>query len=360
MPGGLGGTTKRPMTRRHAYPSDIESVGRNGLAHVVRAVHGAPLSIRFVAPGTAIPGNTKSKLGKAAAAAKEEDQKRRIYTTAVFSRTEAKELRTAADDAAKTMGGWAPRPRRCTDDVLVCALPARSRYLVCRAFKERLMPLVCELFPEANLRHDSLPAERGSFFVIKYTAQSRPNFGLHTDGSAVTVNVALSDERKNGSVADDEFSGGGTYFPARGSCASSGMLMKPEPASRSCTTGRRSTRARASPRARATCSSASSTAARRRRRGPHGPQVGWRHLGMAPGDARPRRAAQVGGGAAAAPLPRRCERQRQDGAKHRDGCSLLNCFDVRRRRRRRRPHPRRQDPDRRGRRPADPHVNAGD
>ena len=217
MPGGLGGTTKRPMTRRHAYPSVIESVGRNGLAHVVRAVHGAPLSIRFVAPGTAIPGNTKSKLGKAAAAAKEEDQKRRVYTTAVFSRTEAKELRTAADDAAKTMGGWAPRGRGCcTDDVLVCALPARSRYLVCRAFKERLMPLVCELFPEANLRADSLPAERGSFFVIKYTAQSRPNFGLHTDGSAVTVNVALSDERKNGSVADDEFSGGGTYFPRAG------------------------------------------------------------------------------------------------------------------------------------------------
>ena len=97
MPGGLGGTTKRPMTRRHAYPSVIESVGRNGLAHVVRAVHGAPLSIRFVAPGTAIPGNAKSKLGKAAAAAKEEDQKRRVYTTAVFSRTEAKELRTPAD-----------------------------------------------------------------------------------------------------------------------------------------------------------------------------------------------------------------------------------------------------------------------
>ena len=335
MPGGLGGTTKRPMTRRHAYPSVIESVGRNGLAHVVRAVHGAPLSIRFVAPGTAIPGNTKSKLGKAAAAAKEEDQKRRIYTTAVFSRTEAKELRTAADDAAKTMGGWAPRGRGCcTDDVLVCALPARSRYLVCRAFKERLMPLVCELFPEANLRPDSLPAERGSFFVIKYTAQSRPNFGLHTDGSAVTVNVALSDERKNGSVADDEFSGGGTYFPARGSCASSGMLMKPdagvailhdgktEHAGSRVTAGARyvlvgffyGSEAPPSPGLTGLKSA-----------GVH--LTGWLQ-GMERGwlqgvDALPK--------SAAAPLPL-CfpddvSGSGRNGAKHRDGCSLLNCFE---------------------------------
>ena len=85
--------------------------------------------------------------------------------------------------------------------------------------------------------------------MIKYTAQSRPNFGLHTDGSAVTVNVALSDERKNGSVADDEFSGGGTYFPARG-VRQLGMLRSQTPVSRSCTTGRRSTRAHESPRAR--------------------------------------------------------------------------------------------------------------
>ncbi len=196
------------------------------------------------------------------------------------------------------------------------------------------MPLVCELFPEANLRADSLPAERGSFFVIKYTAQSRPNFGLHTDGSAVTVNVALSDERKNGSVADDEFSGGGTYFPARGSCASSGMLMKPdagvailhdgktEHAGARVTAGARyvlvgffyGSEAPPSPGLTGLKSA-----------GVH--LTGWLQ-GMERGwlqgvDAFPK--------SAAAPLPLRfpddVSGSGRNGAKHRDGCSLLNCFE---------------------------------
>ena len=112
MPGGLGGTSRRVRVTR-AYPSAIESVGRGKMAHVIRAIHGAPLSIRFVAPGTPKPDEQQSAMARISAAAEEVENQRRVYTHATFSRAEAKELRSCADDAAQAKGGGAPPAFAC-------------------------------------------------------------------------------------------------------------------------------------------------------------------------------------------------------------------------------------------------------
>ena len=107
------------------------------------------------------------------------------------------------------------------------------------AFEQVIMPTVVQHFPKANVQVRSLPTAPNHFFIIKYTAEKSPAFGLHArrarqtraaplaggvasggpgrrtlltsppwsvqvDHTAVTVNVALS----------EDFEGGGTFIRA--------------------------------------------------------------------------------------------------------------------------------------------------
>ena len=126
---------------------------------------------------------------------------------------------------AKASGGWRPRAIGCcTNDVLVSSLsnPVQQRI---RDALEQVMPVVIEHFPEANLKPRSLPTDPKTFFIIKYTSgKGRASFGLHVDHTAVTVNIALS----------DDFEGGGTFMRASSKSAptevgrsSQGFCLRP-------------------------------------------------------------------------------------------------------------------------------------
>ena len=340
------------MTRRHACLRSSSRSGRNGLA----TSSGGPRHAALDPLCRARHRDPREYEVKAREGRRRARRRTRSVgsTRRPSSRAPRQELRAAADDAAKTMSGWAPRGRSC------CGRrprlrAARTLATSCAARSRRLMPLVCGS-PQAN--SGRLAAGGAPFFVIKYTAQSRPNFGLHTDGSAV-VNVALSDERKNDSVADDEFVAAAPTSRRVGRARVRG-----------CSRSRRRRRdpARWEDGARGLARHRRRTLRARRlllrQRGSPSPGLfglksagvhltGWLQ-GMRDLDALPK--------SAAAPLPLRfpddVSGSGRNGAKHRDGCSLLNCFerssspddDADR-------HPRRQDRDRRGRRQADPIMN---
>ena len=95
------------------------------------------------------------------------------------------------------------------------------------AFEQVIMPTVVQHFPKANVQVRSLPTAPNHFFIIKYTADGKnSSFGLHVDHTAVTVNIALS----------DDFDGGGTFMRASSKAAptevgrsSQGFCLRPRP-----------------------------------------------------------------------------------------------------------------------------------
>ena len=141
-----------------------------------------------------------------------------------------------AERVAAETGGWSNRAVGCcTEDVLVASLSDVVRAQICCAFEKRIMPFVSHVFPTARLSNSSLPQVKSSlaalhcakptgtacrqkhpprphtqddkyFFVIKYTNDRTPSFGLHVDHTKVTVNIALS--------PSEDFEGGGTFIRA--------------------------------------------------------------------------------------------------------------------------------------------------
>ena len=122
-----------------------------------------------------------------------------------FTRDTCAQIIADAERVAKTLGGWRNRAVGCcTQDVLISQLSTAVQQRVHAAFESNVMPIACDAFPTAKLTAQSLPASPSRFFVIKYTAEKQPSFGLHVDHTEVTVNVALS----------DDFEGGGTFLRA--------------------------------------------------------------------------------------------------------------------------------------------------
>lgn len=157
-----------------------------------------------------------------------------------FTRETCADIVQDAERAAERDGGWRARAVGCcTADVLVSDLSSAMRQRIHAAFEQNVMPVVAEVYPKARLNAKSLPPKPNHFFIIKYTAEKSPAFGLHArrarqtraaplaggvasggpgrrtlltsppwsvqvDHTAVTVNVALS----------EDFEGGGTFIRA--------------------------------------------------------------------------------------------------------------------------------------------------
>ena len=129
---------------------------------------------------------------------------------------------------AEASGGWRSRAVGCcTKDVLVSSLSTSMQRSIHAAFEQVIMPTVVQHFPKANVQVRSLPTAPNHFFIIKYTADGKnSSFGLHVDHTAVTVNIALS----------DDFDGGGTFMRASSKAAptevgrsSQGFCLRPRP-----------------------------------------------------------------------------------------------------------------------------------
>ena len=129
---------------------------------------------------------------------------------------------------AEASGGWRSRAVGCcTKDVLVSSLSNSMQRSIHAAFEQVIMPTVVQHFPKANVQVRSLPTAPNHFFIIKYTADGKnSSFGLHVDHTAVTVNIALS----------DDFDGGGTFMRASSKAAptevgrsSQGFCLRPHP-----------------------------------------------------------------------------------------------------------------------------------
>ena len=121
------------------------------------------------------------------------------------------EITADAERVAEANGGWKSRAVGCcTKDVLVSSLSNSVQRRIQAAFEQVVMPAALEHFPKANVKPRSLPSEANHFFIIKYTAEGKnASFGLHVDHTAVTVNIALS----------DDFDGGGTFVRASSKAA---------------------------------------------------------------------------------------------------------------------------------------------
>ena len=129
---------------------------------------------------------------------------------------------------AEASGGWRSRAVGCcTTDVLVSSLSNSMQRSIHAAFEQVIMPTVVQHFPKANVQVRSLPTAPNHFFIIKYTADGKnSSFGLHVDHTAVTVNIALS----------DDFDGGGTFMrastkaaPTEAGRSSQGFCLRPRP-----------------------------------------------------------------------------------------------------------------------------------
>ena len=138
------------------------------------------------------------------------------------------EITADAERVAEANGGWKSRAVGCcTKDVLVSSLSNSVQRRIQAAFEQVVMPAALEHFPKANVKPRSLPSEANHFFIIKYTAEGKnASFGLHVDHTAVTVNIALS----------DDFDGGGTFVRASSKAApteagrsSQGFCLRPRP-----------------------------------------------------------------------------------------------------------------------------------
>ena len=138
------------------------------------------------------------------------------------------EITADAERVAEANGGWRSRAVGCcTKDVLVSSLSTSMQRSIHAAFEQVIMPTVVQHFPKANVQVRSLPTAPNHFFIIKYTADGKnSSFGLHVDHTAVTVNIALS----------DNFDGGGTFMRASSKAAptevgrsSQGFCLRPRP-----------------------------------------------------------------------------------------------------------------------------------
>jgi len=132
-------------------------------------------------------------------------------------------------DDAKRIGtsiGWSDRGVSLpTQDVLVQNLSRESQDSVHKAIREQLLPFARRHYPHLNAAFDKQPYPRpGNLFIVRYCSSSQRPGGrglkLHKDETALTFNLCLS--------AEDDFTGGGTYFPAASSDVD-GVLMRPLP-----------------------------------------------------------------------------------------------------------------------------------
>jgi len=130
-------------------------------------------------------------------------------------------------DDAKRIGssiGWSDRGVSLpTQDVLVQNLSKESQECVHRAIREKLLPFARRQYAHLNVAFDKQPYPRpGNLFIVRYSAASQRPGGrglkLHKDETALTFNLCLS--------AEDDFTGGGTYFPAASSDVD-GILLRP-------------------------------------------------------------------------------------------------------------------------------------
>jgi len=147
-----------------------------------------------------------------------------VHALQMFSPEDTK---TLLDDA-KRIGssiGWVDRGVSLpTQDVLVQNLTKESQDLVHRAIRERLLPFARRQYPHLTAAFDKQPYPRpGNLFIVRYSAASQRPGGrglkLHKDETALTFNLCLSHE--------EEFTGGGTYFPAASSDVD-GILIRPK------------------------------------------------------------------------------------------------------------------------------------
>jgi len=138
------------------------------------------------------------------------------------------ETNVILDDAKRIGGsiGWSDRGVSLpTQDVLVQNLSKESQESVHKAIREKLLPFARRHFPHLNAAFDKQPYPRpGNLFIVRYCAASQRPGGrglkLHKDETALTFNLCLS--------AEDDFTGGGTYFPAA-SADVDGVLVRPLP-----------------------------------------------------------------------------------------------------------------------------------
>jgi len=147
-----------------------------------------------------------------------------VHTLQMFS---AEDTKFILDDAKQigTSIGWSDRGVSLpTQDVLVQNLSQESQDMVHKAIREKLLPFARRQYPHLTAAFDKQPYPRpGNLFIVRYSASSQRPGGrglkLHKDETALTFNLCLSHE--------DEFSGGGTYFPAVSSDVD-GILIRPK------------------------------------------------------------------------------------------------------------------------------------
>lgn len=87
-----------------------------------------------------------------------------------------------------------------------------------KALHDVVLPYAMAAFPELDLRCSTVPSDK-NLFVVRYVGSGgRPSLSVHKDQVPLTVNIALS--------AHCNYSGGGTYFPARGGDCN-GIVLRP-------------------------------------------------------------------------------------------------------------------------------------
>lgn len=148
-----------------------------------------------------------------------------VHALQLFTREESATLLQDVKRVGCSIG-WSDRGVSLpTQDVLVQNLSKESQELVHKAIRENLLPFARRHYPHLNVAFDKQPYPRpGNLFIVRYChASQRPGgrgLKLHKDETALTFNLCLSSE--------EEFSGGGTYFPAASSDVD-GILMRPLP-----------------------------------------------------------------------------------------------------------------------------------
>ena len=133
-----------------------------------------------------------------------------IHSFQLLSPEECIRLRADAVRVAKKSGYEDRGVGLPTNDVLINNLSQRSIKLIHTAVKERLLPIALRYFPHLyfvllDMLHGEEQPRPGNCFIVKYSATNSGKRGLalHRDETLCTFNVTL----------DDDFTGGGTFFP---------------------------------------------------------------------------------------------------------------------------------------------------
>lgn len=135
------------------------------------------------------------------------------HTLPAFSKAEAAALAAEAERVGAAVGWRARGSGLWTFDLTIDQLSAGSQTLVKERFKSKILPAARTAFGFPATMPD-LPNGASEFFIIKYSAEEafnadqsphRKSLPIHTDSSALTVNVSLT----------DDYTGGGVFFPCK-------------------------------------------------------------------------------------------------------------------------------------------------